>query len=891
MLVSCAFLLSLTFREWPVRPRLSEDALRVVLAAVIICLLMVYSAPFGPFRVDLRFVVVALVTLRYGVGVGVLAFLPALALRFLEDRTAAGVAAVNGLSVVLLTGWLRPHLSVPRLTLRQLWLAPVPFLGLSLALLLTPQGRGVFPVVYPLGLSFSALGLVIALGIFQSRLRLLRLTHRLRAEALSDPLTGLGNRRRFDADLMALPAGRQLVLLDVDHFKAVNDLYGHAAGDRVLEQMGRLLREQAPAHLRAYRIGGEEFALLADTGGEEQTRALVEEVRRRVPQMLVGHIGGVTLSAGMSTRRPDDTPSALFQRADEALYLAKTNGRDRLVTSEAVTRAPAPLEAAEPGSAGTPLQPLQPRHSLWRALRTTIALLGERRTLGDEDWQELLHLAVAAVDGAEAGSLNIREGRRFRICAAEGFAPGLLGVRIEEAAQLDWYGRSREEWQAGAARVLKTDELRRVYASTDPVLRDAGSVFERAGQRSEIRADLCFPVVLRGDVVAHLNFDSFTSEDAFTWQSVEIAGLFAQQFAALLHLQERWRELDLLGQLHAKVGTDPQGRSAEVQLTETAVDLLQAAQATLLRYDAAGDQLVSAATEGTYRELGPVCLPRGQGVSWEALATGRVVRVANTRGDGRVYRRDRLAGDAMMAVPLLDGDHQPLGVLVLTRDASRPFLPDDESLALLLASVAARMFERMAYLAGLRATLEAALTTLGVALEARDFETQGHTERVLRYAERFGTELGLSEDRLTALRHGAMLHDIGKLGIPDAVLLKPGALTPGEREVVEGHAVIGAALADRIPFLHPEAHGVIRSHHERWDGRGYPGGLGGEDIPLLARLFALCDVYDALVSTRPYKQAMPPEQALGILRAGRGTQFDPELTDLFEQLWHAGAFR
>ncbi|GAA5513569.1 hypothetical protein Dcar01_02310 [Deinococcus carri] len=891
LLISCAFLVSLTFREWPVRPRLSEDVLRVVLAALIICLLMVYSTPFGAFRVDLRFVVVALVTLRYGVGVGALAFLPALALRFLEDHVAAGVAAANGLSVVLLTGLMRPHVVGARLNLRQVWLAPVPFLGLSLALLLTPQGRAVFPAVYLPGLSFSTLGLVLALGIFQSRLRLLSLAHQLRAEALSDPLTGLGNRRRFDNDLTALAAGHQLVLLDVDHFKAVNDLYGHAAGDRVLEQLGRLLREQDPAQLRAYRIGGEEFALLAGTGSEARTRALIEELRRRVPQVLVGYTG-VTLSAGMSTRCPDDTPSALFQRADEALYLAKTNGRDRLVVSEAVTRPPVtPEAAADGGGPPVPLTPLQPRHSLWRALRTTIALLSERRTLRDEDWRELLHLAVAAVDGAEAGSLSIREGRTFRMCAAVGFAPELLGVRMDEAAQLRWYGRSREEWQAGAARILKSDELRRVYARADEVLWDAGPVFERAGRRSEIRADLCFPVVLGGEVIAHLNLDSFTSEDAFTWQSVELAGLFAQQLAALLHLQERWRELELLGQLHARLGADPQGRSAEEQLTETAIDLLHAAQATLLRYDPAGDQLVSVATEGTYRELGPVSLPRGQGLSWEALARGQVLRVANTGGDGRVYRRDRLAGDAMMAVPLLNGEQQPLGVLILTRDAARPFLPDDESLALLLASVATRMLERTAYMEGLRATLEAALTTLGVALETRDFETQGHTERVLRFAGRFGAALGLSGDRLTALRHGAVLHDIGKLGIPDTVLLKPGALTPEERQVVEGHAALGATLAARIPFLHPEAHGVIRSHHERWDGRGYPDGLRGEDIPLLARLFALCDVYDALVSTRPYKQAMPPEQALGILRAGRGTQFDPELTDLFERLWHAGAFR
>lgn len=884
LLIACAFLLSLTYREWPVRRRPAEHVLRVVLAAGAALLLTVYSVPLGQFRFDLRLVPVALVALRYGLGSGVLVLLPAVGWRLLEDRVGGGVAVLNGLSVLLLSGVLRPHLRLMQVGWRQLWMAPLPFLGLGLAMLLSPQGRVYALPLYLLGVLLNALGLVVALAVLRGRLRLLRLTHVLRTQAHTDALTGLGNRRQFDEDLAALDVGNQLVLLDVDHFKTVNDLYGHDAGDRVLEQIARLLAEQP--HLRAYRVGGEEFALLADTGSADRTRALVEKLRRQPLQVGPGEGSPLTLSAGMTTRRPDDTPSSLFRRADEALYLAKTNGRDRLV----VWQAPVPGGSPEARDSQIAPVPLQPRYSLWQALRTTVALLAERRAYTDDDWRELLRLAVAAVDGAQAGSLDLREGQTFRLCAVEGHSPQLEGARLPPVTQQRWYARSVEEWRAGAARVLRGGELRLAAAHANEWLEpEVARQFEES-ETDRIRANLCVPVVLGGEVVAHLNLDAFSSEDAFTLQSVETAGLFAQQFAALFQLQERWRELDLLSQLHVGIGSDPDGTEAEAQLAATAIALLRADQATLLRYDAQADRLVSVAVEGA-DALRPMSLPRGQGLSWEALARGRVVRVTGTCRATRLSRQRELEGDAMMAVPLLDTQHEPLGVLVLTREAERPFLADDESLGLLLGSVATRLLERSSHLAALRATLDAALTTLGAALETRDFETQGHTARVSRYAERFAQFLGLSGERLTALRHGAALHDIGKLGMPDAVLLKPGTLTPEERLKVEDHVALGARLAARIPFLHPEAHSVIRSHHERWDGLGYPDALCGEDIPLLARLFALCDVYDALVSTRPYKRAMPPEQALEILRAGRGTQFDPELTDLFTRLWHAGEFR
>ena len=189
--------------------------------------------------------------------------------------------------------------------------------------------------------------------------------------------------------------------------------------------------------------------------------------------------------------------------------------------------------------------------------------------------------------------------------------------------------------------------------------------------------------------------------------------------------------------------------------------------------------------------------------------------------------------------------------------------------------------ERDTVLSQVQASVEAGITGMGVILEARDLETAGHTVRVVELSQQLGQAAGLSGSELHALRLGAYLHDVGKLAIPDRILLKPGPLDAEEWAVMKHHSELGARMASRLPSLPEEAITVVRSHHERWDGTGYPQGLTGEQIPLLARLFALCDVYDALISTRPYKQAWTPQAARQELAAQAGRQFDPRLTALF----------
>ncbi|MEO5350827.1 MAG: response regulator [Magnetococcus sp. YQC-3] len=184
----------------------------------------------------------------------------------------------------------------------------------------------------------------------------------------------------------------------------------------------------------------------------------------------------------------------------------------------------------------------------------------------------------------------------------------------------------------------------------------------------------------------------------------------------------------------------------------------------------------------------------------------------------------------------------------------------------------------------MRSQLET-LDRLGRAAEFRDNETGLHVLRMSHYAERLGRAMGLDEGEAALLLHSAPMHDIGKVGIPDAILLKPGRLDPAEWVVMRRHPAIGAEILANATSPWLESSRVIAlSHHERWNGDGYPGGLRGEEIPLFGRIVAVADVFDALTSARPYKSAWPVERAVVTLQEGSGSHFDPRIVAVFIDL-------
>jgi HD-GYP domain-containing protein (c-di-GMP phosphodiesterase class II) len=170
---------------------------------------------------------------------------------------------------------------------------------------------------------------------------------------------------------------------------------------------------------------------------------------------------------------------------------------------------------------------------------------------------------------------------------------------------------------------------------------------------------------------------------------------------------------------------------------------------------------------------------------------------------------------------------------------------------------------------------------LAAALELRDDQTGEHAGRVSRLAMRLAREVAPELPADPQLEFGFLLHDLGKIGVPDAILLKPGELTPDEMKRMRVHTILGERIVAQVPHLSGLAREVVAYHHERWDGHGYPYRLHGEEIPLTARIFAIVDAWDAMTNDRPYRRALAIETALSEIRAGSGTQFDPGLVDEF----------
>jgi response regulator RpfG family c-di-GMP phosphodiesterase len=240
--------------------------------------------------------------------------------------------------------------------------------------------------------------------------------------------------------------------------------------------------------------------------------------------------------------------------------------------------------------------------------------------------------------------------------------------------------------------------------------------------------------------------------------------------------------------------------------------------------------------------------------------------------DSETVRIGKDAIDAVLAA-------HPEALRQMLGDVARSLTLAKESLARQKSVLEQRVRERTEEL---RQTNLEVVRRLAQAAEWRDDQTGLHITRMSRLVYRLARCAGLADDDAETLMHASTMHDIGKIGIPDRILLKPGPLDAAEWEQMKTHTLIGAQLlaGSRSPTIQL-AEIVARTHHERWDGGGYPAGLAGDDIPLPARICAICDVFDALVSERPYKPAWPVAVALEEIRHGSGTAFDPRLVELF----------
>lgn len=399
-----------------------------------------------------------------------------------------------------------------------------------------------------------------------------------------------------------------------------------------------------------------------------------------------------------------------------------------------------------------------------------------------------------------------------------------------------------------------------------------------------LRSALAIPIRLHRLSIGTILAFGKQSGVFFTEKDEALAGLLGSQAAASVESSWLYQELrnkesvtSMLRQLSEEVlMTDDVGKAAET-IARAAHKTANAIETGIVLIAPNGDIQTEVQLDhrGAHTR-GRHPMERIQ----QAIQTGQSIFVTIEQGELACYpmiTRSRPIGALWVLIPEIRGQNFA-NVQLLANQAAVTLERVN-----LLAESRRQAKELEAAYEELEKTYDQTLKALMSALDARDRETEGHSTRVSRLACLLGEKMGLNSDQLKALERGALLHDIGKIGISDVILHKPGRLTEEEWKIMRMHPEIGARIVERIPFLQ-ESMAVVRYHHERWNGSGYPLGVRGEEIPLHARIFAVADVFDALTSSRNYRKKSTPQEALQYLRDQAGILFDREIVEALAEL-------
>jgi HD-GYP domain-containing protein (c-di-GMP phosphodiesterase class II) len=344
----------------------------------------------------------------------------------------------------------------------------------------------------------------------------------------------------------------------------------------------------------------------------------------------------------------------------------------------------------------------------------------------------------------------------------------------------------------------------------------------------------------------------------------------------------RERELETLSAIHTTILTENGEKAVVDEITRRVAQVCGAKICTIVVPVGTTAQrpfLSVGFTDEVFNRFFPDGAPFGEGVEGWAMLHKRVAASSNVFEDPR-YDKTRdfaaLVGIASAAAAAVELDNDLKGALLICYGEPREFTPEELTRLERLAQqteLAIRSVRQRESLARLAFETALALTE---AIESRDPYTGDHCRRLAEYGGVLAAKLALPHKEVEVIRLGAALHDMGKIVVPDSILKKPGKLTPEEYTIIKQHCYSGGQICKRVGFL-MNAYPVVYHHHERWDGKGYPDGLAGERIPLGARIVSVVDAFDAMTSDRPYRNAMPLEEAISILKDGSGKQWDPRV--------------
>ena len=701
---------------------------------------------------------------------------------------------------------------------------------------------------------------------------------RLEYQAQTDSLTGLYNHRYFHerlrAELTRASRSRDAVavlMLDIDDFKRVNDVHGHGSGDQVLTDLADLLRGALRGSDVVCRLGGEEFGVIMPSGDAGDALTLARRLTDALDDVEFGPAGKITISVGIS-QGPEHAmnPRELVACAEAAMMTAKARGKNQIVLFD---------EHSDERPDGKPISGRDVRSiahlKMLQSLAGKLNRLNDVRQIGEVIADELRLLIdyhncrVSVIEGDEVvpiafrGELLSRSGERVdfprtRIGegitghVAESAEPLLVPNTLEcEYAVMIPGTHMIEESQIAVplrygARVIGVvaisklgvgqfdeDDVRllEVLAGHASVALENARLYE--AQRREA-----------GHLKALLEYTGAISEaetpDAIGAETVRAAARILGDKKCALWLPGENGDFRIAA--HTDYDADP------TLLPVLSISLPTAAVRAVVG-DRSGPFLVTA-------EEATAIMPPPEGLSWPDLA------IAPLRNDGK------LEGFIAVREPTTDSEHTVEEILRLLRGIS-----DQAAVAL----------ERARSYENLEETFVSTIEALANALEANDEYTSSHTRWITDMALRVGEALGLEGNDLKRLELGALFHDIGKIGIPTSILLKPGPLTAEERSIMEMHPELGERILEPIDRL-AEVRTIVRSCHERWDGAGYPDGKAGEEIPLESRIILVCDAFHAMTTDRPYRKRLSVDDACRRIRAGSATQFDPTVVDVFLSL-------
>lgn len=352
--------------------------------------------------------------------------------------------------------------------------------------------------------------------------------------------------------------------------------------------------------------------------------------------------------------------------------------------------------------------------------------------------------------------------------------------------------------------------------------------------------------------------------------------------------KQREHELKVIAQISETMRTGISRHEILPAVMEQLLDLLNVDGALIATFENGDTSVVTDHSVGNLKRLDGISLGRDEGLAGHIISTGEPY-INHEAGSDPYFAFPELihSMESIAGVPLITQEKTVGALLVCAGHHLEEF---EQNLLITIGDMTVSALHRSdLYEQTHRQTMElqnayeATLEGWALALELRDKETQGHSLRIANLTQELAVLMGVPEDKLESIRRGALLHDIGKMGIPDTILLKPGTLTDAEWKIMRKHPVYARDMLSQIPFFR-ESVDIPYCHHEWWDGSGYPQGLEGTEIPLVARIFAIVDSWDALTSNRPYRNAWSKDEALAHLVNQAGTHFDPQVVDAFVKL-------